>query len=218
MSYGSHASPSRQAIDETRPGTGSSLTKSVYTDSQLTKPAAGGPLMDRMWVGAAMETLATAYTGPIERTAARSMAMCQPMCRPVDPCPGLLSRYGFHLSPVVRNLLSREPSKASPCGLQRARLSPFSLPVLHTGSTVRPRTRLLGLACRLPTSAAGLAPPSRALPAMPRRTFLLFILRASYRTRVASAAEFCGPETMCGRPAYMAMSEHVNFRRTYPFF
>ena len=26
---------------------------------------------------------------------------------------------------------------------------------------------------------------------------------------------FCGPETMCGRPAYMAMSEHVNFGRTY---
>ena len=90
------------------------------------------------------------------------------------------ARCGFHLRPVVRNLLSRGALESLPMRAPKARPSPFSLPVLHTGSTVRPRTRLLGLACRLPTSAAGRTPPSRALPAMPRRTFLLFILRASY--------------------------------------
>ena len=94
----------------------------------------------------------------------------------------------------------------------KARPSPFSLPVLHTGSKVRTRTRLPGLALRLLTSAASPAPLSRALPPLPRRT------NPGHRTRVASTADLLSPETMYGRPAYMMMSEHVIDARTYPFF
>ena len=95
--------------------------------------------------------------------------------------------------------------------LRRARPPPFSLLVLHTGSKVQPRTRLPGLDPPSPSNAAGPAPPSRILPAVPRRTFLR---RKSFpRTRVASAAEFLRPETMCGRPACDMMSEHVTAPR-----
>ena len=96
----------------------------------------------------------------------------------------------------------------------KARLSPFSLPVLHTGSKVRPRTRLPGLAHHLLTSAAGPAPPCRTLPSLARHEKML--RKSMHRTRVASAAKFCGLETMRGRPAYIVMSEHVNSGITNP--
>ena len=88
----------------------------------------------------------------------------------------------FTRGPAVRNLLSREGLESLPMRAPKARPSPFSLPVLHTGSKVRPRTRLPGLAHHLDllTSAASPAPLSRALPAMPRRTLFLRKPRASH--------------------------------------
>ena len=86
----------------------------------------------------------------------------------------------------------------------KARLSPFSLPGLHAGSKVRPRTRLPGFEYRLPTSAAD--------PPLP----LELCLPCLAAHCVASAAELLRLETMRARPEYMVMNEHVNFGRTYP--
>ena len=76
--------------------------------------------------------------------------------------------------------LVREGLESLPMRAPKARPSPFSLPVLHTGSKVRARTRLPGLALRLLTSAASPTPLSRTLPAVPRRTFQVAVLRASH--------------------------------------
>ena len=116
---------------------------------------------------------------------------------------------------LSESYLVERPSKAFPCGHSGLARRPSRC----WCSTQAPRceparaSRAWHFACR---PVLPVPPLSRAL-CLPCLAAHFYLANPGHRTRVASAAEFCGPETMCGRPACDLMSEHVNFGITYPF-